>query len=343
VIQFDSSNAITYNSVSSEFPVFQEFNFAYPEEPYVAWLLLHKQKGSDSVHWDFIKDLPESTHTPLVMSDEEWAPFKDVISTRVRNRASQDLRLLYAYFERFRSELLSLKSINLQDSITFKDYAHSYSVIVSISQYLSDGVVLFPGLQFVHSPHANKLRVNEAGKIVVTASKDTEVGEQIFVNYGNTTTEDTIYQRGYFVERNPHDCITNSIEVRNPYWRLIAPHLFNYTGEEFTSCIPVDFQPFDAPLRHFRIIAAKSEEMDQLENVLQGKRVSIENELRMLRTLYFAVETQKVTIKDEIPDDITASQKLWTQYLQNRGRSVDYVLQRVLTLWQLYLSAEDVF
>lgn len=136
--------------------------------------------------------------------------------------------------------------------------------------------------------------------MVIFAGKDYEIGDQIFVNYGNISNHDLLLYHSGYLEDNIQDCLHFSINTRNPYWLMIAEPLFGITSSIYTGCIPVHFQPESDALVRMRIVTSNDEDLDSLDSALKGEMVSLPNELRTLRAILITLKSQGAAVSNHL-------------------------------------------
>lgn len=171
------------------------------------------------------------------------------------------------------------------------------------------------------------------------AAHNINFGDQIFMNYGNKSNLDMMLHHSVFEIGNIKDCIFFSLTAKNPYWLLVAEKLFGYNSDLYENCLPVTFQPDYQVIKEIRTLVATDKELDSIESILQGTSISLENEVHMLRALYYAINYQTLSPLETLPEpngDLAV--EFWNLYTKEHQRAIELLLQRILDLWQLYLG-----
>ena len=132
--------------------------------------------------------------------------------------------------------------------------------------------------------------------MAVVASKDIDIGEEIFIKYGNVSNEELFYQYGSYYTDNMYDCVP--VKISGSYWPIIAPYLFNVTTNEFFGCIGRFFQPVNEEFILLRHVVATADELNasSIQKMKTGDPLSLENEFRALRALYTALSSQAIQV-----------------------------------------------
>ncbi|KAI9472415.1 MAG: hypothetical protein EXX96DRAFT_489817, partial [Benjaminiella poitrasii] len=185
IISIPSSICITERIARQAFPTLSEFS---SRVVLCLFLLIEKQKGSDSFYWPYINIIPREIKTTLCFDENEM---KFIENTNLEFTTRERKNVLRNEFEKLLEKLPSQIEKN---QVTWKDFLWCHNVFSSrsfpsklIDDSLKEGEALFPLLDVLNHKPNTKITWSsrDDGKsISFIAGESIDKQCQVFNNYG---------------------------------------------------------------------------------------------------------------------------------------------------------------
>jgi len=194
--------------------------------------------------------------------------------------------------------------------LTLEKYIWAYHILISRSWTLEANgekeICLIPlADMFNHQPGTSPGDLNAEGTYFsFNATKTYAPGEQLFVNYGRKSNYELMFNYGFALENNLDDSLTLhfSLKASNLVQSIIEPLLRAVDPGYKDIRISANRVPL-ALLRVFRLSVMEFSELEVVADALQGKPVSLINELRSYRSAINSLSTLYRSYQTTIEDD----------------------------------------
>ena len=188
-------------------------------------LLIERSKGSESVRWAHLQELPAGYDSTLFWSDTELEELKGSAWLGLARRFADEAR--GDWFELTKLVAMTIGGLpedsqsapNLIDlyGITYQDYLWAYATLKSRAAEANvDGVagtrLMAPGFDlFNHSdaiaPGTSHRFDNERQALIVVATRAYAKGEQAFISYGHASNGSLLLAGGFVLPNNHFDTV----------------------------------------------------------------------------------------------------------------------------------------
>jgi len=297
------------------------FSVEIPFEPIMIWLLLEKQ--NEKSPWKaYIDILPDTFPDQLTeWTDEELSYLQ---GTGLAEATASLKQLLDSNFNNVNEKLVKPYIPSL--TLTFEKYKWAYHVCISRTWTLEIGeekevdIVLVPlADMFNHAPGASSGDLNVEGTYFsFNASKSYVTGEQLYVSYGRKSNYELMFNYGFALDNNPDDFMTIhfSLKSSNLVQSIVEP-LLKAVDPAYKDIRLIPNRVPLALLRVFRLSVMEFSELEVVADALQGKSVSLVNELRSYRSAIGAISNLYRSYTSSIEEDY----ELLKTNLSNRVRN----------------------
>jgi len=302
-----SSLLVRNNVIKAEvFKGFADFSSEIPFEPIMIWLLIEKQ--NEKSPWKpFIDVLPSSFPEQLLeWSEEELAQLQ---GTGLAEATASLKTVLTSSFENINEKLVKPYIPTL--TVTLQDYTWAYYVCISRSWTLNingetDQTLVPLADMFNHAPGSSLGDLNAEGTYFsFNATRAYAAGEQLLANYGRKSNYELMFNYGFAIDNNVDDSLTLHFSLKSsnlvqsivePLLRAVDPAYKDI--RIFPNRVPL------ALLRVFRLSVMEFSELEVVAEALQGKPVSLINELRSYRAAINALSTLYRSYQTTIEEDV---------------------------------------
>lgn len=274
---------ITPDVISTlEITKYEDFKLSY--EPLMLWLL-HERANANSFWLPYLRILPTSFEFhPFFWTDEQLAL---TVGTGLPDAIIERRKLLPQTYKLL-SDNWVVKN-NLLPSFTYDEYIWAFMVVQTRAWSLDGKLTLVPLADMLnHDSTAgvgNLLEVDGKNFFTINATRDYEQGAQVFDSYGPRSNFDLLKSYGFVLENNPFDSATLhfSLKSTNLVQAIAEPLLRKAEPNYETVSVFPNRRP-DALLRLFRISELNFQELEKIKEILEGKPVSLHNELKAYRS-----------------------------------------------------------
>lgn len=227
-------------------------------------------------HFKFLPSIDELSHLPLFWTDEEIAQlhgmagiasYRDAFRTQMKELADKMLPALRKYVP----------------DASADDMLWAGSIVSSRTwSYAAGDCALVPVLDLLnHSPTAPAVTIAADGA-TYRAIRPIKAGEELFVNYGHKTAGEFLRGYGFIPDSGPNlvavQLALNFNGEVTPFSRFLMEKL---AITDRIATVPAD-RPSSALLRVVRIMNAEYAHLDRADDLVAGKMISPEHELRVV-------------------------------------------------------------
>jgi len=278
------SNLLITPTVISEHEITKYEDFKLSYEPLMLWLLAERN-NAESFWKPYIRILPtDFTFHPFFWTDEQLAL---TIGTGLPDSIVERRQLLPQTFKLLADNWV-LKN-NLLSSFTYDDYLWAFMIVQTRAWSLDGKLTLVPLADMLnHEATAgvgNLIDVDGKGYFTINATRDYEQGAQVFDSYGARSNYDLLKSYGFVLENNPFDSATLHFNLKSSNLvQAIAEPLLRKADPNYETVVVFPNRRPDALLRLFRLSELDFKELEFIQNVLEGKPISLHNELKAYRS-----------------------------------------------------------
>jgi len=311
IVMIPSSVLISNQRIKTEsfLKDFTEWTGIFSLEPTLVWLLVERT-NPNSPWKPYLDILPESFPThPLSWTQEELNEAKGTALPDTTNAIREALKRTYEHL----LEKLVTPNPNVfpAGSFTLETVTWAYQVVNSRSWLVKTAggeydLVLVPLADMLnHQPGAGAGSLSEDGTFFsINATRDYEAGDQVFDTYGPKSNYELLSAYGFVLPDNPDDFMTLhfSLKPSNLVHSIVEP-ILNTVDPNYKS---IKIRPNKVPvelLRVFRLSVMEFGELELLNEALQGKGVTLKNELRAFRSAIRSLSGMLQTFDTTIAQD----------------------------------------
>jgi histone-lysine N-methyltransferase SETD3 len=305
---------------------FTEWGNVIAFEPTLVWLIF--ETSNENSPWKpYIDILPDAFPThPLSWTPEELAEAAGTGLDTTTNAIRELLQKSFANLD----EKLVQPNKSAFPGWSFERYLWAYQVVNSRSWAVTDADgtrdnVLVPLADMLnHQPGAGIGSLSEDKTyFVINATTSYTTGAQVFDNYGPKTNYELLSTYGFLLEENPDDGMILQFQLKptNLVHTIVEPLLQrvdpNYRSIKIRpNRIPVEL------LRVFRLASMEFSELERVADALQGKGVSLTNELRAYRAAISSLSSMLKSFNTTIEQDV---EQLKSTELSNNVRNAIFL------------------
>uniref|UniRef100_A0A6U1X1Q7 Rubisco LSMT substrate-binding domain-containing protein n=1 Tax=Vannella robusta TaxID=1487602 RepID=A0A6U1X1Q7_9EUKA len=270
--------------------------------------LISEMGNPDSQYRAYLDILPGSyPNHPLSWTDEELA---ETAGTGLDNTSKSIKQLLQKVFEHL-SEKLVQANPSLFPGWSFEKFVWAFQTVNSRSWTVTNEnnekeSVLVPLADMLnHAPGAGLGGLSyDKTYFMINATKDYATGDQVFDNYGAKSNFDLLSTYGFVLEDNAYDYMTLQFSLKpsnlvhtivEPLLKAVDPTYNNIKIR--TNKVPVEL------LRVFRLSVMEFSELEYVNQALQGKAVSLTNEMRAFRSAIKALTSMLQAFPTSLQQD----------------------------------------
>jgi len=195
-------------------------------------------------------------------------------------------KLLQQTHARLQKGLIESNPSLFPQGLSIEKYVWAYAIISSRLWSFGNDYALVPlGDLLNHKPDAGYPGLDASGQYLeVNATQDYAKGDQVFMSYGNKSNSELLGSYGFILENNPHEAALINFQLRasNVAISIAEPLLKKVDPNYGTLRLVANHRP-DALLRAFRIANIEFKDLEHTNDLLEGKPVSLVNELRAYR------------------------------------------------------------
>jgi len=271
------------------FPTFTEWG--YNTEPFVAFLLHHLSQPSSS--WKpYIDVLPTNfASNPLTWVDSD---LEELQASPIRGQITTLRNQLVAAHQRLLTTAPKINEVFPDGSLTFERYLWAFLVTSSRMFTTANGPIIVPLVDMLnHDPSAAVGDISADGEFfVVNSTRDYQKGEQVFVSYGPKSNGELLKTYGFVLEDNAADFLTLHFELKltNLVESIVEPVLRKQDPQYAEVAIAKNRRP-DRLLRTYRLSLLEFKELEHLSEAMEGKPISLSNELKSYRGIISGLQS----------------------------------------------------
>merc|ERR1712137_53498 len=324
-------------------------------EPTMLWLL-HERSNAQSPYKAYLDVLPASFPShPLSWTDEELA---ETAGTGLDNATKNIRRILQKAYENTDANVAQ-KNPTLFPGWSWDAYLWAFQVVNSRTWAITDEqgnkeTALVPLADMLnHKPGAGTGGLTwDKQYFVINATQDYAKGEQVFDNYGPKSNYDLLSSYGFVMEENAYDNMVLHFELKpsNLVHSIVEPLLRAVDPQYSSLKIRANRVPLEL-LRVFRLSTMDFGELERVAEALQGKAVSLKNELRAYRAAIKALTEMLQSFPTSVQQD---KELLANSELSNNQRSAivlrktqkELLVQNIVILskmWENILLSGELF
>jgi len=258
-------------------------DWSFDREPLMVWLATESE-NKDSFYAAYLNILPkEFSSFPLFWSEDE---VNELQASSLRENVLSTKNFLQQTYARLQNGLIEPNASLFPNGLSYEKYLWAYSIISSRLWTFGNDYALVPlGDLLNHKHDAGFPGVDASGQYLeVNATQDYAKGDQVFISYGNKSNSELLGTYGFVIENNPHDAAIINFQLRasNVAIGIVEPLLKKADPSYGTLRLVANHRP-DALLRAFRIANVEFKDLEHTNELLEGKPISLLNELRAYR------------------------------------------------------------
>jgi len=259
--------------------------------------LMNERNNASSPYKAWLDVLPTAFETPMFWTDDDLAHLNgsstlSVIKRR-KDSVSKDYKTIFdvlfeEYPELFSKEVYTLESFTWAISTVW-----SRSFVFSIEDQLIPVIVPFADF-LEHANVESTFALEEKESVFrISVNETYKPGERVYISLGAKPNNQLLMSHGMVLQQNPYDTVVVNmfLNEEDPFFDVKSKMLKAYGQPAETlyylnlNQIPEKF------LKTLRIQLLKPSELDDYTKIFDGKRVSLGNELDVLRQLVAACDT----------------------------------------------------
>lgn len=274
--------------------------------------LMNERLNPNSFYKPWLSALPETFETPLFWSEEELAGLQGSTMLSVVQRRKETMQADYtALFDVLFKEY---PQIFTQEGYTLEAFQWALSTVWSRSFVFNIEGQLVPVIVpfadcFEHGNVDSSFSLEETEKVFrITLAKPTKAGERVHISLGAKPNSQLLMNYGFVLRDNLYDTVLINMFLNedDPFYAAKSKVLsLNDQPPSQLYYLRYESIPQDL-LRALRVQLLKPSELDYYGKIFEGKRVSLENELDVLRQLVSACDT----LLKQYPQTAVEDQKL---------------------------------
>lgn len=259
------------------------------------FLALERRRGGASEWAPFVQAMPplENLNNTFLWSDRELALLHE---SSLADVTRQQQCVVAAEYNALRPLMEARPELFNGVPLSELEFRHGYALVCSRAwgaDLLKVPLAMIPFVDFFNHSTESTLKVfhdDDLGLLCVNADRDYNVGEQVFISYGNQSNAALALSHGFTVAENPHDelvAVWMSLPTDDPLWprkKAVLVHKFHLQGEDpdigawFTLKLSEFDEAGQAPgslsrMQLFeRTTGATSAELDQVEAIGRGAK-----------------------------------------------------------------------
>eukprot|EP01043_Picozoa_sp_COSAG02_P008039 COSAG02_NODE_250_length_27076_cov_24.440618_10_plen_326_part_00 len=259
--------------------------------------LMNEQLNPASFFRPWLSALPQTFETPLFWSEEDLAGLQGSTILSVVKRRMETMQSDYDSL--FGVLFAEYPQIFTKEQYTFELFQWALSTVWSRSFVFNIDGQLVPVIVpfadcFEHGNVESSFSLEESEKVFrITLAKPVKAGERVHISLGAKPNSQLLMNYGFVLRDNLYDTVLINMFLNedDPFYdaksKILShndqpPSQLYYLRYE---AIPQDL------LRALRVQLLKPSELDYYGKIFDGKRVSLENELDVLRQLVSACDT----------------------------------------------------
>lgn len=259
--------------------------------------LMNEQLNPDSFFKPWLSALPQTFETPLFWGEEDLAGLQGSTILSVIKRRKETMQSDYDSL--FGVLFAEYPQIFTQEQYTFEVFQWALSTVWSRSFVFNIDGQLVPVIVpfadcFEHGNVNSSFSLEESEKVFrIKLAKPIKAGERVHISLGAKPNSQLLMNYGFVLRDNLYDTVLINMFLNqdDPFYdaksKILSlndqpPSQLYYLRYE---AIPQDL------LRALRVQLLKPSELDHYGKIFAGKRVSLENELDVMRQLVAACDT----------------------------------------------------
>lgn len=259
--------------------------------------LMNEQLNPDSFYRPWLSALPQAFETPLFWSEEDLVGLQGSTLLSVVQRRKQTMQTDYDSL--FGVLFAEYPQIFTKEQYTFEAFQWALSTVWSRSFVFNIEGQLVPVIVpfadcFEHGNVDSNFSLEEAEKVFrITLAKSVKAGERVHISLGTKPNSQLLMNYGFVLRDNLYDTVLINMFLNedDPFYEAKSKILsVNDQPPSQLYYLRYDAIPQDL-LRALRVQLLKPSELDHYGKIFEGKRVSLENELDVLRQLVAACDT----------------------------------------------------
>jgi len=258
-------------------------DWSFDREPLMVWLVTESE-NKDSFWAPYLNILPKDFSSfPLYWAE---ADLNELQASSLRESVITTKNFLQQTHAKLQKALVEPNPSLFPQGISLDKYVWAYCIMSSRLWTFGNEYVLVPlGDLLNHKPEAGLPGLDASGQYLeVNATQDYAKGDQVFVSYGNKSNVELLGSYGFILENNPHEAAVINFQLRasNVAISIIEPLLKKVDPNFGTLRLVPNHRP-DSLLRAFRIANIEFKDLEHTNELLEGKPISVVNELRAYR------------------------------------------------------------
>ena len=259
--------------------------------------LMNEQLNPDSFFRPWLSALPQTFETPLFWGEEDLAGLQGSTILSVIKRRKETMQSDYDSL--FGVLFAEYPQIFTQEQYTFETFRWALSTVWSRSFVFNIDGQLVPVIVpfadcYEHGNVDSSFSLEESEKVFrIMLAKPVKAGERVHISLGAKPNSQLLMNYGFVLRDNLYDTVLINMFLNqdDPFYdaksKILSlndqpPSQLYYLRYE---AIPQDL------LRALRVQLLKPSELDHYGKIFAGKRVSLENELDVMRQLVAACDT----------------------------------------------------